>query len=402
MQANLLKKKSFYFRIGLLLILATVISKYIPILNYTFIFGIIVATLLFISEKIIIKINYFIPFVGFILWSFIVSTWSNYTILSILLLSAWLIIMLYAYGMQNLFNKYNIRLSRILYLLNILIIVTSVIFTLLFSNLAFHDLGAGKFLKSYTFHKNMFGSVILLTAIPVLTLENNNKYKYLLIIINVILLLLSNSRNSIILFFLSAILFYSLINNYKKVLRVSIIIFSIIIIFIGIFKRHENYFGESRELSILTSLQASKSNLLTGVGFGLSDKNYDIVLKSEFVQPNPYGTNVIKEIYEFINTSNKKIFFREKTSSFLAIIEEVGVLGFILFLIPIGYLLFLSFQKIKYFDDEAKYLMVFFIILVIQSNVLGWVTQPGKIELFFFFLTYFLLLNKLEDLEKIK
>ena len=165
-------------------------------------------------------------------------------------------------------------------------------------------------------------------------------------LVNLIIIALSVSRAAILALFITWFI-YGLLNF----TLIKTIVFSVI--FVGIISltvfitskffhkpevtivKHEQYLGQRREKTIEYSWKSALNGGLIGLGYGISDKRF---------KPELLGY--------YDKTDEGKIFRREKTISILALIEEVGIIGLILFLAILLYPIKLLFDN--FYSDNKK------------------------------------------------
>ncbi|MFA7288296.1 MAG: O-antigen ligase family protein [Melioribacteraceae bacterium] len=238
--------------------------------------------------------------------------------------------------------------------------------------------GNAKGFMGFFSHQNSLGAIIIF-LLPFLLLFIGQNYKKLnssipVIVASVssfilfILLVMTSSRASILSFFVFIILFISLI-DFKKSIRVFGTVFLIIMALQNItiisdfthtliFKGRDK-FGESRFTVYSASIQSAKNGGLIGIGFGMSDK-----------------TNLHPEISIIKNN----VICREKGSTILALIEEVGVIGLILFYLPFVWLIWKIIIQIKLNPTqiEPKFYLALIISLIIHQQFEAWGTGIGS------------------------
>ena len=261
--------------------------------------------------------------------------------------------------------------------------------------------GHGLGFKGYATHQNALASAIIFTfpavifpLINKLTQKSTNRlegkssssnfldYKiifYILIAaINIYLLLISVSRAALLT--LSILFFVFILLNFKLktiLLVVPIIILASVISFRTIpevknfiFKTEQNI-GDRRLINIKETIKAAKIGGWTGIGYGIS--------------ATPSDTNVIGH-YE----NNGKMFVREKMIGVLAIIEETGIIGLGLFILPFIFIGSTLFKKLKTSDEEKRIYIAFLIALIaalcFHAQIEAWWVGVGSIELPLFFM----------------
>lgn len=234
--------------------------------------------------------------------------------------------------------------------------------------------GNGMGFKGYFLHQNALGSLCFFNLIPLLFLllkQKNNltdKYKiiylnsritnYLIIFslgLNILLLFLTYNRASILSFFVVVICFLFIV---KKKITLVLLISSFLLalpfflfnksinhtVKMLIFKNYDVNFSV-REKLLIPSYQAAIDNFYLGSGYGISDQKFK---KDVFGEDITYKIPFQKSI---------TLFSRDKAYSTLAVIEEIGILGFMTLLFPIVVVLFQNLRKNIYskFKDKNKY-----------------------------------------------
>jgi O-antigen ligase len=204
-------------------------------------------------------------------------------------------------------------------------------------------------------HQNSLGAIILF-LLPILNFSLFENYKKFhaaklasLIAISLFLLItlfLTASRAAILSYLIFLLVFYSFINIKKTILALVsvVIIVSISLQFAptsdylhNLIYKGRDQFGASRFLVYKTSLQAASNGGAIGFGFNMSDPD---------------------NIHTEIGITKNGFYQREKGSTALALIEETGVIGFILYFIAIAYLLIemlIQIFKYKYIYRDIKH-----------------------------------------------
>lgn len=260
--------------------------------------------------------------------------------------------------------------------------------------------GHGLGFKGYAVHQNMLASVIVFTVpgimLPILrefilsTKNNliNRRIVFLLILLllNVYLLIISASRGGLLSFLLMAIIFYLLILNWKWkiILIISVSILSFTSFNLNVFvhefiMKTEKYIGDRRIDNIKETIIAAKEGALIGIGYGISKPPSSERTQGRFEQEG-------------------KLYIREKMISTLAIIEETGLVGLILFASPIFLILNLLIKvlrcdkrnKMNYFYKEKKINTAFMISAIValcfHAQIEAWWIGVGSIQLPLFFM----------------
>lgn len=316
------------------------------------------------------------------------------------------------------FSKRN-KLINIFLSINIFVVVSSFI-ALLFlrSDQSWMQITVVAF-KGIFSHPNSLGSAVVFTLIPILLLWDMSRGKsilktelykpimkimqiqnlpsffyskkaflILLVSLNILILGLTVSRASILIFFLAVSIWLILNYNLKDCFRyiiISILIVPITVILInGIMASSlDEYFykGTSNLLSTREkiwsdSFEAAKNGGFFGLGLGESDKSINSPL---------------------LTHSSKRV--REKGNGFLALIEEIGILGLLFFLLPITFLIFKGLKnkirKERNFLNYASILTVFFV----HTQFEAWLVGVTSFQLF---LTYVVLGSLTFSLEKVE
>jgi O-antigen ligase len=251
--------------------------------------------------------------------------------------------------------------------------------------------GHGKGFLGFAAHQNTLASAIIFT-LPGLIRERFDVKKKLnliflvLISINLFILLLTYSRASILALIIGVISFLILSKKWRimlyslGVLAVAVFIINITPSLkqksVDLIKKDFPEFYSSRLWMWEPSYKAALNGGLTGLGYGISDP--DILLP---------GTGSHYEGNRYV---------REKGNSVLALIEETGIIGLLLFILPVGYavkshkLFRKSREKSK---NDFKILFPAIIIsivvaLTIHTQFEAWWVGVGSIQLplFFFYL----------------
>ena len=218
--------------------------------------------------------------------------------------------------------------------------------------------GCGIGFKGFAPHQNVLGMMILLTipsvllpAFSILKLKFKKNYfinfdqiqfsllstifYLLLLFLNIYILILTQSRGSVMSVLLMVVTFVIFTINWKILITtgLTLVLFIAALFFASpeiktsvtdyIFKT-ENTIGDRRSTQINATISAAKNGGLIGLGYGISDPK-----------------NILGDVEE------GKRYYREKMISVLALVEEVGVIGLILFLAIIGYVFLLLLKTFK-------------------------------------------------------
>jgi len=291
----------------------------------------------------------------FPVWSVLTSIWSLHPHITLLRSFYLLFLIIGTYFASLFWNKISDTYFGCLIPLNIIVLIASIISLLFDIPQNAWTGGNSKGFMGFVSHQNTLGAIVLFTSPSIF--EQILKYyfnykskkniynKYLLIFYsfilaaNLYLLIITHSRASILSFFIMCIILALLINYKYFFITAAMIIISLISlsVFNPGFKNSAESWMAKGSGSILgsrltyweSSFEAAISGGFTGLGYGISNP----AIKND-AAGNHYDNG---------------IFVREKLNSFLALIEETGIIGLILFLLPCIFLFyyFLSERKIK-------------------------------------------------------
>ncbi len=160
----------------------------------------------------------------------------------------------------------------------------------------------------------------------------------LLLTANLLFLTLTYSRSAILALIVGVVLYLILLKKWKTLSFSFLVVFILsLVIYIvpplkseanKILKKDFNEIYSSRLLLWEPSFNAALKGGITGLGYGVSDP--------DFIFPeNATGSHYQGEVYE-----------REKGNSVLALIEETGLIGLVLFFLPIIYLLIIRIRGV--------------------------------------------------------
>jgi len=149
----------------------------------------------------------------------------------------------------------------------------------------------------------------------------------------------------------------------------------------ALYKEQSSLFT-SRFVMYNMSIKAAGEGGVIGFGYGMSDPNY-------------FNSDLCK--------INHGVLVREKGSSILALIEEVGWVGLILFFLPQVYLLLKMIQKLKFLKNkkgaekeilELSLFISLMIGLIIHSQLEAWAVGVGSVMLPLYLLLLFYMNKK--------
>lgn len=276
--------------------------------------------------------------------------------------------------------------------------------------------GNAKGFKGVFFHQNTLGMLLFISsAFFVLKLLKSQKtgapfLKEILPLLllnggSIFMLILTFSRASILSYFVFIILFILFSYGFKKVFKLILGITGVLLIIFLLDNTLINYLlfkGDdsvlsSRSTLYLSSIEAAKSGGLVGLGFGVSDQDIKEGAPGKMADG---------------------IFIREKGSTILALVEETGLVGLILFYLPVYIILYSIYRKHKTHrhsnsdinsippdtlesnnsrDPQQQILLNFLIALLIamifHSQFEAWGVGVGSVTLPIYILVQFLLLK---------
>ena len=252
--------------------------------------------------------------------------------------------------------------------------------------------GNAKGFMGYFGHQNTLGAAILFTiAGPISALLNrkqncllptkyyklNSKYcllntmYYVLITFNLLLLLFSYSRASMLALVFALVVMLLMVNKKKGLAAAAILLCAGVILYSfvpavkNIALKNFNTVGESRMLMWQFSAMGAKDGGLTGLGYGISDQ----ALKVD--DPLIHLENGIKR--------------RETGSSTLALIEETGIIGLILFAAMAVFILNSLIEKYREEKPENIWQVVLpigmFAAFILHAQFEGWMTGLSNLSL---------------------
>jgi len=261
----------------------------------------------------------------------------------------------------------------------------------------------------FTAHQNTLGALILFTSLPVVYAvknviaslgevisewrffqlskrrksQNDNLFYFVLFTSNFLLLLSTYSRASIAAFVLLIFLLSFTVFNFKKLITVYC---TLLTLFLSLYAfnpyineqvnklvlKKEGFFGGNRAHLWEASYKAAVEGGLTGLGYGISHP--EIVLE-----------------YSGSHFDSNGRYIREKGNSILALIEEVGIVGLILFFVPVGFVvwefLVRSWRCNKKFTVYSLQLtekiisFVFILIVLLHSQFEAWMVGVTGFQL---------------------
>ncbi|MEW6653871.1 MAG: O-antigen ligase family protein [Bacteroidota bacterium] len=342
-------------------------------------------------------------YVLFFVYASISGFWAEFPIVTLSRSGFFLVLVLGAYSVSSYFKNIDMDYSYIFTPLTLLIILTSAASLLFQIPENYRTGGNGLGLMGFSVHQNTLGSIAFLCGSvftfysikKALSSNRNNMVVTLLLassILVVILLFMTASRGAIAAF-LSFLFFILLL---EAGIKRSIIVFGIIgLMFIislqfefvkntaesVIYKNAENIMS-SREAMYRASLKGAANGGVFGIGYGMSDTAL---------------------VYNVPGEMQNGRFIREKGSTLLALVEETGFVGAILFYLPIGILLWkwgvsverrtkspekapskkhgVNLDKFRTLQRELSFLVSIIIAMTVHSQIEAWGVGVGSVML---------------------
>jgi O-antigen ligase len=276
---------------------------------------------------------------------------------------------------------------------NVLIIIIS-IFSLITSIPANSWTGGSAIgFMGFAGHQNTLASALLFTLPGIFDFidigqeskkrNNNRLFFWLLVIANCLLILLTYSRASLFALVVGIITFLTL-TKAKVILSISFSIFIVILLLyftVLPFQNSINSVISKDGGSILgrrmilwePSLEAAKLGGFTGSGYGVSAPN----IKT----PELTGSHYVNGIY-----------ISEKGNSILAVVEETGLIGLLLFLLPI-FLIINNFRmnNLNFKNNTEYYILLSSLTaMLVHSQFEAWWVGVGSVQLPLFYILLFL------------
>lgn len=403
-----------------------IISRTFPVINFLYylvpvllaVYSIIGLYVLYRSDLELKRLSIIFSFP---IYCLITSAWSAYPLIT-LSRSFYLILMYAGILSAVIICTKHFHKKGIGYFLpaNILVLIISLISLILSVPNNSWTGGNGLGFMGFAGHQNTLASAILFTLPGVIVFriglsaksianiafseyKNQNKktlinYKlsifnvlllWFLLIANCLLMLLTYSRASILCLIIGSITFL-VITKSKKILTA---VFSLLTIMLALYftikpinymlnnwlNKDGGNILDRRMVLWEPSFEAAKLGGLFGLGYGISAQ--------EIKTPRFTGSH-----YE------DRRYIREKGSSILAMIEETGFLGLILFLFPILYIVSKSF-RIKYLTHTTHYAILISVLaaLIVHAQFEAWWVGPGSIQLPIYLIILFIAFSQIRN-----
>jgi O-antigen ligase len=388
------------FQYSLPVLIIAVVSRTFPVFSFIyylviplFIFYIFIAFSLKLYKQISVGLTLIL--FAFPAYCLITSAWSLYPSISVQRSLYLVFIYTGLISAVLLYKKYNKNISlKFLIPANIIVIILS-IFSLL-TNIPANSWSGGNGLGFMGFagHQNILAASILFTfpGATALVLNHSAERKknfkvlsfyFLILTFDFLILILTYSRASWFALLIGFITFIIVTKNIKIILSlISLFIIIIIIIFTvpsvkyaldSLQQKGDSPLWSRREILWHPSYEASKLGGLIGLGYGVS-------------APDIKTPELTGSYYE-----NGR-YIREKGNSVLAVIEETGIIGLLLFLLPI----FSIFIKLKIRNSllasHFSLLTAFLVAFLVHAQFEAWWVGVGSVQLPLFYIILFLLL----------
>lgn len=387
---NIIKgKRSFTILFPLYLIITT--FRTIPAISFLSNIAPVISVLLIFflyplvnKNKFLGQALYFLKLYN--LWVIVTCLWSVYPLVSLsrgilqLVISNGAILGACYYGLITAETNNEKRGDILKYLLPLnLFLIAAGLFSFITHIPSDYWSGYGYGLKGFFGHQNTYASLLVFSFPAVLwktgkSLKQNFAW-LILVFLNIFLLILTHSRASITVLIIAVVIWAFLILN-KKILLSMLAFFSLIIVLFVInpslrsgfntyFYKTETNILDRKKPVILGSVDAAKDGKLIGLGFGVS--NPRVVLDSRYFW-HYEGSRMV----------------REKSVSVLALIEETGFIGLLLFLLFIAVAFWFLFKN-KENKSTSYYIMAFLIAMSIHAQLESWWVGVTASQLLIFY-----------------
>lgn len=309
---------------------------------------------------VIKKDNYIFLLLLFPIFACLTTFWSHYPLTSFLKGVNYIFVIVGIYALIILWLKYiNYSFYLLLLYANLFIVITNT-FSLIsgIPSDSWHVSHGLSFAGFFPYQNLMAGA--LLFTLPGLLYFQSLKVKHnrsniflgILIILNSTLIILSYSRTVILSIIIAIIVFLTLNKYYKFLFSLVVITFITLAmyftiqpvnnLFTKLLSKHGYPIFATRTILWEPSFEAAKEGGIFGLGFGIGEPKYSYPFYTK--QNNIDGAS-----------------YREKGSIYLALIEETGVFGLILFL---SVLFFLSIKIMKKLNATDRNIFISFITAI--------------------------------------
>lgn len=413
---NHLLKLFFYYAMAIMII--GIVSRTFPVINFLYY---LVPALLFIFLMLSLYLKLFkeidkrilFLILGFPIYALIASLWSLHPLITfqrslfLILVYAGILSIVFLYGKFS--SKFNIAF---LIPANILIIIISIFSIITNTPANSWSGGNGLGFMGFAGHQNTLAAALLFTLPGVIAFGieqrvKRNEYSsststtsaiglhltsrvfrlaafILLLTANLLILLFTYSRASILALVIGTIT-YLLITKSKKILTFLFSITALLMVLYFTVPFVQNKVNEvlnkdggkifdRRMILWKPSYEAAKQGGLIGLGYGVSatDINTPLLTGSHYEDAR---------------------YVREKGNSTLAIIEETGLIGLILFLLPVFYIaLKLIINKFGSLTTHYSLLTAALAAMLVHSQFEAWWVGVGSVSLPLFLIILFTLI----------
>lgn len=264
------------------------------------------------------------------------------------------------------------------------------------------EVGHGLSFAGIFTHQNIMAMALLFTLPGIFSFimdrereeKSNRKFNLLfalLLSLNLFLIAITYSRAAILVSFIGILIALILSKAYKiiSVLTAAIILITILTFtiksvndnVITLLSKHGWDILATRTVLWEPSYEAAKLGGIWGIGFGNSHPNIQIASKSSYDE-------------------DKRVYIREKGNGSLALIEETGIIGWVLFFLPVIYLFkkileILRIESNQYLKYITKIILTFLIMFLIHSNFEAWFTAIGSTAMPMFLILMYAAIFKL-------
>lgn len=362
------------------------IDKLYYFVPVAFIYPIVVIVYEKENRKLFVKsILFYLPF-G--LWAALTSVWSSYPFVSLSRGLYFLLMSLAVVSIIILLKKYKLNFFSVLLPLNLFVVIVSLVSLILGYPDSSWTGGNGLGFMGFAAHQNTLGALILFAIpAPVYFLITKEKYRlafFTLLLTNMGLIFLSHSRASLLALVIFIVILAYLVLKPKIFFSAAVLtIILLAALFFNTYSntftkqfllKQQNNFGDSRYYLFDASYRAAGKNPFFGMGYGISDPRTQVAAAGSHFENGRY--------------------IREKGNSTLALVEETGLFGLLLFLIPSGFLLYKYkdlffrnslFGNTKSFNIKTIVLIVSSVVMfLVHSQFEAWIPGVTGFHLFIF------------------
>lgn len=347
-------------------------------------------------------------FMPFSLWCLTTSLWSYYPTMSFFKATYHIVIMFCGIFGGYFWIKKSNSLFSFFIPLNLLLVSLSILSLWLNLPMDAWSGGNGRGFKGILDHQLVLGLALFMTSNGLLFLlvrnmlltetkeQRTKKYLitnivFILLAANIFLIFLTFARTSLLsLIFFFFLLISILLPSALKLIIPITTVFLILFIYNAniqthirelVFKGYDYNFSV-RKLLLLPSFEAARAGSIFGLGYGV---NYKSDIKTEI------GGELLI-LPPILNKESKSIYYRDKGYSTLALIEETGLLGTLLFYLPLGWIVITIVNNLrnKHIDIrkkiELKFSLSLILALILHAQFLHWWSGISGFSMYFFYL----------------